>query len=61
MSCIYCNGTGKYKKPNDERAFERLVDIEMEKADFRSGEDAVMRAYKRVGYTEIDCPYCKGE
>ena len=31
MKCYLCNGTGKYKKPNDEKEFDRLVDIEMDK------------------------------
>ena len=34
MKCNLCNGTGKYKKPNDEKEFERLVDIEMDKGYF---------------------------
>ena len=58
MKCNLCNGTGKYKKPNDEKEFERLVDIEMDKGYFVNLEMAQEKAYQRVGYTVIDCPYC---
>ena len=32
MKCRYCKDTGKYRQPKDVERFERLVDIEMEKA-----------------------------
>ena len=59
MKCRYCNGTGKYKKPNDEERFDRFVDYEMEKGYFVNYEMAEEKAYKEVGYTLIDCPYCQ--
>lgn len=34
MECMYCNGTGKYKMPNDQAMFDKIVDSEMEKGDF---------------------------
>ena len=61
MKCNLCNGTGKYKKPNDEKEFERLVDIEMDKGYFVNLEIAQEKAYQRVGYTIVDCPYCSKE
>ena len=59
MKCSYCGGTGKYKKPNDQTEFDRLVDREMEKAYFVNYAMAEEKAYKEVGYTLIDCPYCE--
>ena len=59
MNCIYCKGTGKYKKPNDQEQFDKLVDIEMEKGYFVSIDIAEKKAFDKVGYTIIDCPYCK--
>lgn len=58
MNCRYCKDTGKYKQPNNVERFERLVDIEMEKAYFVNYEIAEEKAYNAVGYTVIDCPYC---
>lgn len=58
MSCIYCDGTGKYKKPNDQERFERIIDTEMDKGYFVNAIMAQEKAYKEVGYTIIDCPYC---
>lgn len=58
QKCRHCNGTGKYKKPNDQEKFDRLVDIEMEKAYYVNYAMAEEKAYKDVGYTIIDCPYC---
>ena len=59
MKCNYCNGTGKYKEPKDKELFDKLVDNEMEKAYFVNYAMAEEKAYKEVGYTIIDCPYCK--
>ena len=61
MNCRYCKDTGQYRKPNDEKQFERLVDIEMEKAYFVNYDEAEEKAYKKVGFTIVDCPYCKTE
>ena len=58
QKCRHCNWTGKYKKPNDQEKFDRLVDIEMEKAYYVNYAMAEEKAYKDVGYTIIDCPYC---
>ncbi len=58
QKCRHCNGTGKYKKPNDQEKFDRLVDIEMEKAYYVNYAMAEEKAYKDVGYTINDCPYC---
>lgn len=61
MKCNLCNGTGKYKKPNDEKEFERLVDIEMDKGYFVNLEMAQEKAYQRIGYTIVDCPNCRSK
>ena len=59
MSCRYCNGTGKYKQPNNQERFDCLVDVEMDKAYFVNYNMAEEKAYEEVGYTLIDCPYCQ--
>lgn len=59
MNCDYCNGTGKYKKPNDQERFDELVDVEMEKGYHVNYVIAMEQAYKKVGYTIVDCPFCK--
>ena len=61
MNCIYCNGTGKYKKPNNIEAFEDFVDREMDKAYHVNRMMAEKQAYKKFGYTIVDCPYCQKE
>ena len=59
MKCRYCKGTGKYKQPNDPKKFEELIDREMDKAYPVNYIMAEEKAYKEVGFTIIDCPYCK--
>lgn len=58
MKCHHCKDTQKYKKPNDQERFDRIVDTEMEKSYFVNYEMAEEKAYKEVGFTIIDCPYC---
>lgn len=58
MSCNYCKDTKKYKKPNDQKKFDELVDIEMEKGYFVNLAMAEEKAYKAVGFTIVDCPIC---
>lgn len=58
MICRFCNGTGIYKKPNDQVKFDELVEREMDKAYHVNYMMAEEKAYKQVGYTEIACPYC---
>lgn len=59
--CKYCNGTGKYKQPKDKARFDRYVDWEVDKGYHVNYAIAEEKAYNAVGYTVIDCPYCKGE
>ena len=61
MNCRYCKDTGKYKLPNDKEKFEDLVECEMQKAYFVNYDIAEEKAYKKVGFTLVDCPYCKDE
>lgn len=58
MKCRYCNDTGKYKMPKDQKEFDRLVDLEVDKAYTVNYAMAEEKAYKKVGYTIVDCPYC---
>ena len=58
MKCPHCKDTKKYKKPNNQERFDRIVDTEMEKGYFVNYEMAEEKAYKEVGFTIVDCPYC---
>ena len=58
MKCTYCNDTGKYKMQKDKEKFEKMVDTEMEKGNFINYDMAKEKAYKKVGYDLIDCPFC---
>ena len=58
MKCTHCKDTRKYKQPNNKERFEKLIDIEMEKSYFVNYDMAEEKAYKEVGFTIIDCPFC---
>lgn len=58
--CSYCDGTGKFKKPNDEDAYSRRFDYHADKAYFISHGEAREKALNDVGYTLITCPVCGG-
>lgn len=58
MSCSYCAGTGKYKQPCNKKLFDELIDTEMEKGYYVNYIIAEEKAYKRVGYKLVPCPYC---
>ena len=57
--CPYCEGTGKYKKPNDEE-YKRRLDYHEDKAYFISTGEAREKALTDVGYTLVVCPECSG-
>lgn len=57
ISCSYCNGTGKFKMPNDENAFDKRFDHYADMGHFNMGE-AREKALNEIGYTLIDCPNC---
>ena len=61
MKCPHCKDTKKYKKPNNQERFDRIVDTEMEKGYFVNYEMTEEKAYKEVGFTIVDCPYCSEE
>ena len=61
MKCPHCKDTKKYKKPTNQERFDRIVDTEMEKGYFVNYEMAEEKAYKEVGFTIVDCPYCSEE
>ena len=58
MICSHCKDTGKYRQPKDDEKFNSLVEWEMDKAYMVNYDMATEKAYKKVGYTIIDCPYC---
>lgn len=58
--CWYCEGTGKFKQPNDEERYSKRFDFHADKAYFISPGEAREKALQEVGYTEIICPYCGG-
>lgn len=56
--CSACNDTGKYKKPNDEDAFNKAYDRYDDMGIFNLNE-TYNKAIEEVGYTIITpCPYC---
>jgi len=59
MICSYCDGTGKFKQPNNEEEFEKRFDY-YDKAHFISMGEMRERALEDVGYTLITCPRCGG-
>lgn len=59
MICKCCGGSGKYRQPNNPDKFDELVDVELEKGYFVNEVMAREKAYKRVGFTVVDCPFCK--
>lgn len=61
MACMYCKGTGKYKRPKDLKKFEDYIDVEMEKEYYVNYVIAEKKAYEKIGYDVIDCPYCCNE
>ena len=61
MKCTHCKDTRKYKQPNNKERFEKLIDIELEKSYFVNYDMAEEKAYKEVGFTIIDCPFCNNK
>ena len=60
IPCFYCDGTGKYKEPLDDEAFDKRFDHYDSMAHFISMNEMRERALEDVGYRLIDCPYCGG-
>lgn len=58
--CILCDGTGIYKRPNNEDAFDRLMNHYMDPGTY-SGYTAYRKAINKVGYTEEVCECCKDD
>ena len=58
--CFLCDGTGRYKQPNDEEAFDKAFDAHDSKAYFINTKECRETALEEVGYTEIVCPACGG-
>lgn len=61
MICPNCRGTGKIEKPQDQEKFDRLVEIEMDKAYFVSYDIAMKRVAGKVPFITVDCPKCGGK
>lgn len=59
MKCKYCNDTGRIRKANDEAKFDYWYDHFIDTGDFNSPSMAEDKAYKKVGFTWMDCPHCK--
>lgn len=60
IKCIYCNDTGKFKKPSNEEAFDKEFDKLYDGGQFNASE-ARVKALNKTGYTIIDCPYCNSD
>ena len=57
--CYKCDGTGRYKQPNDEELFNELVD-KYDNEGSHSTYECIKMALNYTGYTIIPCPVCKG-
>lgn len=57
--CFWCEGTGKYKKPNKEEKYNQLFDM-YDAPGVLTMRECRERALKEVGYELIRCPYCHG-
>jgi hypothetical protein len=60
MQCGLCDGTGKFKEPNNMEAYEKEFDRLDASGTLNMGE-CRERALKTSGYTIIDCPRCHGK
>lgn len=58
--CYLCDGTGKFKKPKDEDAFDKAFDRYDQRSDFISMGEMREKALNDVGFTLIPCPMCGG-
>ena len=61
MNCPYCKDTGKYKQPKNQKDFDYWVDHLVDTNGFMSISMAEEKAYKKVGFDLIDCPYCNSQ
>ncbi len=59
MQCSLCDGTGKFKEPNDMEVYEKEFDRLDAPGTLTMGECRA-RALDESGYTIIDCPQCSG-
>ena len=59
MKCGWCNGTGKFKEPNDKEVYEKEFD-RLDAPGTLTMEVCRERALKEAGFTIIDCPECGG-
>ena len=57
--CFWCEGTGKFKKPKDEKSFDEWFDYYDSPGVLPMGECREL-ALKKVGYDLIECPKCNG-
>ena len=57
--CFWCEGTGKFKKPRDEKEYSELFDKYDAPGTLSMGE-CRERALKKVGYDLIKCERCNG-
>lgn len=60
MSCSLCDGTGKYKKPNDPEEYDKIFDKYDSMGVFNM-DQVHQKALNEVGYTIIDCPECNAK
>lgn len=57
--CFWCEGTGKLKKPRDEKKYSELFDKYDAYGTLSMGECRA-KALKEVGYDLIECEHCNG-
>ena len=59
MRCFYCEGTGKFKKPLNEKEYDEVFDKYDAMGCFSLGE-CRQKALDAAGYEPVTCPKCNG-
>ena len=59
MRCFYCEGTGKFKKPLNEKEYDEVFDKYDAMGCFSLGE-CRQKALDAAGYESVTCPKCNG-
>ena len=59
MECILCNGTGIYKKPTNQKEYEKIWEKYDDMGVFTMHE-CREKALDETGFEKVVCPDCNG-
>lgn len=57
--CFWCDGTGKFKQPRDQKKYDMIFDHYDSPGTMTMGE-CREKALEEVGYDLITCEHCNG-